>query len=483
MENNRMTIQIYNTLGRKKETFETCEKGRVKMYVCGPTVYDSCHIGHARSVVVFDVIARYLRSQGYEVTYVRNFTDVDDKIINKANEVGIDSNKVAEKYINEFYTDMDDLKVERATIEPRATEHIDDIIEIAEKLIDKGFAYQINGDVYFAVELFPDYGKLSGRKLEEMEAGARVEVDKRKRNPFDFVIWKSAKPGEPSWESPWGKGRPGWHIECSAMIYALLGETIDIHGGGRDLTFPHHENEIAQSEAAFGKQFIKYWVHNGFVNINQEKMSKSLGNFLMIKDVLKSYHPEAVRLFLLSNHYRSPIDFTDKAMDESTTGLDKIYKLLERTKKRAGMLSDKEVESKGTVWNNFSEAMNDDFNTARGIWILFGAVREINRLLDETGNLSVEVEKTVKSGRADIIKIGNILGMLSESPQTYFDNKKAFISSKKSIDSVEIDNLVKERFEARKSKDWKKADLIRKQLEDMNIKLEDGPEGTVWTIT
>ena len=478
-----MTIQIYNTLGRKKETFETCEKGRVKMYVCGPTVYDSCHIGHARSVVVFDVIARYLRSQGYEVTYVRNFTDVDDKIINKANEVGIDSTKVAEKYINEFYADMDALKVQRATIEPRATEHIDDIIEIAEKLIDKGFAYQINGDVYFAVELFPDYGKLSGRKLEEMEAGARVEVDKRKRNPFDFVIWKSAKPGEPSWESPWGKGRPGWHIECSAMIYALLGETIDIHGGGRDLTFPHHENEIAQSEAAFGKQFIKYWVHNGFVNINQEKMSKSLGNFLMIKDVLKSYHPEAVRLFLLSNHYRSPIDFTDKAMDESTTGLDKIYKLLERTKKRAGILSDNETESKGSVWNNFTQAMNDDFNTARGIGILFGAVREINRLLDETGNLSVEVEKTVKSGRADIIKIGNILGMLSESPQTYFDHKKAFITSKKFIDSVEIDNLVKERFEARKSKDWKKADLIRKQLEDMNIKLEDGPEGTVWTIT
>ena len=452
------------------------------MYVCGPTVYDSCHIGHARSVVVFDVIARYLRSQGYEVTYVRNFTDVDDKIINKANELGIDSKKVAEKYITEFYADMDALKVQRATFEPRATEHIDNIIEIAEKLIDKGFAYQINGDVYFAVELFPDYGKLSGRKLEEMEAGARVEVDKRKRNPFDFVIWKSAKPGEPSWESPWGKGRPGWHIECSAMIYALLGETIDIHGGGRDLTFPHHENEIAQSEAAFGKQFIKYWVHNGFVNIDQEKMSKSLGNFLMIKDVLKSYHPEAIRLFLLSNHYRSPIDFTDKAMDESTTGLDKIYKLLERTKMRTETTSAKETESTGSVWNHFCEAMNDDFNTARGIGILFGAVREINRLLDKTDNLSMEVEKTVRSSRADIIKIGNILGMLSESPQTYFDNKKALSISKKSIDPIEIDNLVKERFEARKSKDWKKADLIRKQLEDMNIKLEDGPEGTVWTV-
>jgi len=483
MENIKMTIQIYNTLGRKKETFETLEKGRVRMYVCGPTVYDSCHIGHARSVVVFDVIARYLRSQGYDVTYVRNFTDVDDKIINKSNELGIDSKEVAEKYIDEFYTDMDDLKVERATIEPRATEHIDDIIGIVEKLINKGFAYQIDSDVYFAVELFSEYGKLSGRKLEEMEPGARVDVDKRKRNPFDFALWKSAKPGEPAWESPWGKGRPGWHIECSAMSYALLGETIDIHGGGRDLTFPHHENEIAQSEAAFEKLFVKYWVHNGFVNIDQEKMSKSLGNFLMIKDVLKSYHPEAVRLFLLSNHYRSPIDFTDKAMDESSTGLDKIYKLLERIEKQVGQPSHTEAESKGAVWKDFSEAMNDDFNTARGTGVLFGAVRDINRLLDKkTDNLSEKVEKTVKSSQTDILKIGSILGILSESPQTYFDNKKSFGLSKKAIDSAKVDKMVKERFEARKAKDWEKADSIRKQLEEMNIKLEDGPDGTVWKV-
>jgi cysteinyl-tRNA synthetase len=453
------------------------------MYVCGPTVYDSCHIGHARSVVVFDVIARYLRSQGYDVTYVRNFTDVDDKIINKANELGIDSQEVAEKYIDEFYTDMDALKVERATIEPRATEHIDDIIEIIEKLIIKGFAYQVEGDVYFAVELFSNYAQLSGRNLEEMEAGARVDVDKRKRNPFDFALWKSAKPGEPFWESPWGKGRPGWHIECSAMIYALLGETIDIHGGGRDLTFPHHENEIAQSESAFGKPFVKYWVHNGFININQEKMSKSLGNFLMIKDVLKSYHPEAVRLFLLSNHYRSPIDFTDKAMDESTTGLDKIYKVLERVEKRVGPISETEMENKGAVWKDFSEAMNDDFNTARGTGVLFGVVHEINRLLDEkAGSFSAEIKKTVKSGQADILKIGRILGILSDSPQAYFDNKKSFGLRKKSIDPAEVEKMVKERFEARKTKDWDKADLIRKQLEEMNINLEDGPEGTVWKI-
>ncbi|MDY6793382.1 MAG: cysteine--tRNA ligase [Thermodesulfobacteriota bacterium] len=478
-----MTIQIYNTLGRKKETFQPIEKGRVRMYVCGPTVYDSCHIGHARSVVVFDVMARYLRSQGYEVTYVRNFTDVDDKIINKAKELGIDSTEVAEKYINEFYTDMDGLKVERATLEPRATEHIDDIIQLVEKLIKKGLAYQIDSDVYFAVELFPDYGKLSSRKLEEMEAGARVDVDKRKRNPFDFALWKSAKPGEPSWESPWGKGRPGWHIECSAMIYALLGETIDIHGGGRDLTFPHHENEIAQSEAAFGKQFVKYWVHNGFINIDQEKMSKSLGNFLMIKDVLKSYHPEAIRLFLLSNHYRSPIDFTDKAMDESSTGLDKIYKVLQRMEKRIGPPLSEKFEGNQAVWKDFSHAMNDDFNTARGTGVLFGAVRMINRLLDEkSDNLSGEVEKTVKSGRADILKIGRILGILTESPQTYFDNKKSFRLGNTSFDAAQVDKMVQERFAARKAKDWEKADFIRKQLEEMNIKLEDGPEGTVWKV-
>ena len=483
MENINVTIQIYNTLGRKKEPFEPIETGKVRMYVCGPTVYGPCHIGHARSVIIFDVIARYLRSQGYDVTYVRNFTDVDDKIINKANELGIDSEEVAEKYIDEFYTDMDALKVERAAIEPRATAHIDDIIEIIKKLINKGFAYQVDSDVYFAVELFSDYGKLSGRKLEEMEPGARIDVDKRKRNPFDFALWKSAKPKEPSWESPWGRGRPGWHVECSAMIYSLLGETIDIHGGGRDLTFPHHENEIAQSEAAFGKQFVKYWVHNGFVNIDQEKMSKSLGNFLMVKDVLKSYHPEAVRLFLLSSHYRSPIDFTDKAMDESSSGLDKIYKFLERIEMKVGLISDEEAAGKGNVWKDFSEAMNDDFNTARGTGVLFGAVRGINRLLDEnTEHLPSEAIKTVKSGRADILRIGGILGILSEPPQVYFDSKKSFVLSKKSIDPSKIDKMVKERFEARRAKDWKKADIIRKQLEDINIKLEDGPEGTVWKV-
>ena len=284
-------LKIYNTLKKKKEIFEPIEPGKIGIYVCGPTVYDACHIGHARCVVVFDVIIRYLRAIGYEVTYVRNFTDVDDKIIKRSGELGISIQELSERYIREFYEDMDALKVERATIAPAATDHIGEIIGVVEHLISRGHAYEAGGDVFFAVETFKDYGKLSGRRLEEMQAGARVDVDEKKRNPFDFVLWKGAKPGEPVWDSPWGKGRPGWHIECSAMSTHFLGHHFDIHGGGKDLIFPHHENEIAQSEGAFGGRFVNVWIHNGFVNINQEKMSKSLGNFLMIKDILKEYHP------------------------------------------------------------------------------------------------------------------------------------------------------------------------------------------------
>jgi cysteinyl-tRNA synthetase len=477
-----MAMRVYNSLGKKKELFEPLVPGKVRMYVCGPTVYDSSHIGHARSVVVFDVIVRYLKAKGFDVTYVRNFTDVDDKIIDKANQLGIDSQEVAERFIKEFHEDMDALNVERATIEPKATEHISQIIQFIEKLIKKGFAYQINGDVYYSVENFKEYGKLSGRKLEDMEAGARVEIDERKHNPFDFVLWKSSKPGEPVWESPWGKGRPGWHIECSAMSNEYLGETFDIHGGGKDLNFPHHENEIAQSEAIFGKPFVKYWIHNGFVNIDQEKMSKSLGNFLMIKDVIETYHPEVVRLFLLSNHYRSPIDFTDKAMDEARSGLDKIYAFLERAEEKIGLISDQDVET-GDCWQRFSEAMDDDFNSARGLGILFDTVRRTNRLLDQhQDNLSQKIKKTIQSNRSDILKIGNVLGILTEPPKVYFDKKRFQGLEQKSIDQDVIDKMVKEREEARKTKDWEKADQIRKQLDDMNIIIEDRPDGTIWKI-
>ncbi len=475
-----MNIRIFNTMTKKKELFETVEPQKVRMYVCGPTVYDSSHMGHARSVVVFDVIVRYLRSQGYEVTYVRNFTDIDDKIINRANELGVDTRELAEKYIHEFYEDMDALNVQRATLEPRATEHIPDIIRVVEKLIQKQIAYPLDGDVYFSVESFKDYGKLSGRKLEDMEAGARVAVDERKRNPFDFALWKSAKPGEPSWDSPWGKGRPGWHIECTAMSSSLLGETIDIHGGGKDLVFPHHENEIAQSEAAFGKKFVRYWIHNGFVNINQEKMSKSLGNFLLIKDIIKIYHPESIRLFLLSNHYRSPIDFNEQAMEEATGALEKIYTFLERVEGQLEISEDDNREH-GRLWQEFCDGMNDDFNTAQGLGALFSAVRNFNRILDESGDqLSDKDSEQIIDGYMDVLEIGNILGLFRQSPKSYFEQKRQKGLEREAINPEMIERMVRERTEARKSKDWARADKIRDELLEMKIILEDRADGTVW---
>nr|CBX30475.1 Cysteinyl-tRNA synthetase [uncultured Desulfobacterium sp.] len=474
-----MSLRIYNTIERKKVPFEPVQPGKVSMYVCGPTVYDSCHIGHARSVIVFDVILKYLNATGLEVTYVRNFTDVDDKIINRAVQLGIESHEVAERYIKEFYEDMDALNIKRATIEPKATEHIDKIIALIEILLKKEIAYRIDGDIYYSVDKFKDYGKLSGRKLEDMEAGARVEIDERKNNPFDFALWKSQKPGEPYWESPWGRGRPGWHIECSAMSSAYLGETFDIHGGGKDLIFPHHENEIAQSEGAFEKPFAKYWVHNGFVNINHEKMSKSLGNFLLIKDILKSYHPDSVRLFLLSNHYRSPIDFTDKAMEESEAALDKIYSAIQRVEEIADITGKDFINYPEGYWEKFCESMDDDFNTAKGIGYLFDSVRHINRLLDENSN-SDEIKTIINSIYADIRKMGDVIGILSEPAEIYFNKKKTKFIETKDVDPSLIDALVKQRFEARKAKDWKKADRIRDKLSGIDVIIEDKPEGSIW---
>ncbi|CAN2048269.1 Cysteine--tRNA ligase [Candidatus Magnetomoraceae bacterium gMMP-13] len=476
-----MPLRIYNTLSKEKEVFESLIPGKVGMYVCGPTVYDDSHIGHARSVVVFDVITRYFKKIGFEVKYIRNFTDVDDKIINRAAELKMNPADLAEKYINAFYRDMDALYVQRAEFEPKATEHISDIIDIVKRLIEKNHAYEIDGDVYFSVESFDGYGKLSGRKLEDMEAGARVNVDERKHNPFDFALWKSAKPGEPMWESPWGKGRPGWHIECSAMSKAYLGESFDIHGGGKDLIFPHHENEIAQSEAASEKTFVKYWVHNGFVNIKQEKMSKSLGNFLMIKDVLKFYHPEVIRLFLLSKHYRSPIDFTELAMQETGSGLDRIYALLARLEKIIGQ-DNIQAEKTGKCWNRFNLAMEDDFNTAQGIGILFEEIHLINRYLDEHPSLSNKDKNILISERYDILHIASVLGILTESPDIYFDKKRNTGIEEKGINEAEIEKLIAERKEARKAKNWAKADELRDKLKDMGIIIEDRPEGTVWSI-
>ena len=477
-----MSIYLYNTLSRKKEIFETTEPNIVKMYVCGPTVYDASHIGHARSVVVFDVLVRYLRVRGFKVIYVRNFTDVDDKIINKAIQTGVSCKTIAEKYIQEFYEDMDALKVERATYEPRATDYIPQIIQMVQTLVDKGHAYPLNGDVYFSIERFSGYGKLSGRKLDDMEAGARVDVDIRKRNPFDFALWKASKTGEPEWDSPWGKGRPGWHIECSAMCSALLGETIDIHGGGMDLTFPHHENEIAQSEAIFGKMFVKYWIHNGFVNINSEKMSKSLGNFLLIKDVLKTYHPEVIRLFLLSSHYRSPIDFNDRVMNESRVALDKGYALLTRLKERFGEHPDLPKQT-GDIWKRFCEVMDDDLNTAKGIGLIFESVRILNRLLDEPAETATnDFQQILFAAWSDLRTIGQILGLFTETPEQYEEKRKLLGLQKIEVDSDWVEQLIADRSAARKSKNWQKADDIRKQIEAMNIILEDRPDMTLWRI-
>lgn len=470
-----MTLRIYNTLAREKETFTPLKPGRVSLYVCGPTVYDLSHVGHARSVVVFDVIVRYLRAMGFDVTYVRNFTDVDDKIINRANETGSDSTTVAETFIKAFHEDMDQLFVLRPDEEPKATEHIDHIIAVVEQLIEKGHAYPVDGDVYFSVTSFAGYGKLSGRKLEEMEAGARIAVDERKQHPHDFALWKSAKPGEPSWQSPWGEGRPGWHIECTAMSCNYLGDSFDIHGGGKDLIFPHHENEIAQSEAVTGKPFAKYWMHNGFVNIDQEKMSKSLGNFLTVRDVLKTWHAEAVRVFLLSSHYRSPIDFTDQYLDEAAVNLDKIYGFMLRAQEEALEIPD----SGGPTWERFREAMDDDFNTAKGIGIVFDAIRTANRLLD-THDESGRKQAAVIAG--DLRMIGDVFGILNHDAATYFAQQKSAALSAGNLDPKEIDALVVKRNEARKNKDFQTADAVRDELAAMGVVLEDRADGTIWRM-
>ena len=476
-----MTIKVYNTLGRCKQPLDPMTPGKIRMYVCGPTVYDSCHIGHARSIVVFDVIYRYLKARGYDVYYVRNFTDVDDKIIQRANDLDISSEELAGRCIDEFHADMESLNMQPPDLEPLATDHISQIITIVRLLIEKGYAYPVDGDVYFAVEKWPEYGKLSGRKLADMEAGARVDVDPRKHSPFDFVLWKASKPGEPAWDSPWGKGRPGWHIECSAMSAEYLGQSFDIHGGGKDLIFPHHENEIAQSEAAFGKPFARYWIHNGFININQEKMSKSLGNFLMIKDIVRAWHPEVLRLFLVSNHYRSPIDYTEQAMAEAAASLDKIYGLLERVAPVFDAWPPQLSWDSGTeLWQRFCEAMDDDFNTARGMGLLFEAVRELNRQIDEKGAPEAFQNPEVLGRLKDMLRIGQIIGLMAENPQQYFQQRKNAVLKDQQIDAQWIEDQIGQRTRARREKDFALADRIRDDLKARNIILEDRPDGTIW---
>ncbi len=487
-----MTLKIYNTLTRRKETFISLEEGRLGIYVCGITAYDRCHIGHARSAVVFDVIVRFLRKSGFDVTFVRNFTDIDDKIINRAREEGISTEELAEREIAHFYEDMDALGVKRADIEPRATQHMTEIIALIERLIGKGYAYESGGDVYFSVRKFPDYGKLSGRDLEQLMAGARIMPGEKKVDPLDFTLWKGAKPGEPSWKSPWGKGRPGWHIECSAMSMKYLGETFDIHGGGLDLAFPHHENEIAQSEAATGKQFVRYWVHNGFVTIKGEKMSKSLGNFITIKDILSHYHPEALRLFLLSKHYRSPLDYSAESLREATSALDRCYKALFEAEeiistpvKKQRPLPDHVKESEAFIkglGERIQEAMSDDFNTAKALGHLFDAVRSLNRIIEASRKRPSALYREVLEGTMkEMVGASKLFGIVSQRPADYIEKRNLAALEASGLSLLTLKSLIEERNQARKEKDWTKADEIRDSLAQKGIVLKDTPSGTKWS--
>ncbi len=489
-----MELKLYNTLTRRKEVFRPLTPPKVTMYVCGVTAYDEAHLGHARAAVVFDVLYRLLEHLGYEVHYARNYTDVDDKIIRRAREEGLSCEALAEKYINSYAADMAALKVRRPTYEPRATEHIPQIIDLVKTLEEKGFAYAVEGDVYFAVEKFPGYGKLSGRSLEEMRAGARISVSEKKKNPLDFALWKAEKPGEPSWESPWGRGRPGWHIECSAMAIHYLGETLDLHGGGLDLIFPHHENEIAQSEAATGKPFVRYWVHNGLVTVEKEKMSKSLGNFVTVKHMLSGHHPEALRLFLLSMHYRSPLDYSEKVVSDHERALEGLYETLyllgrlEPVSEEAPAGQTKELDRLAQIIAGFPEAflqgLLDDLNTARAIAEIFTLEKALNQLLKLCGRRPAARHLSLaQKAREDLRRLaGGLLGIVEEDPEVFVEKAREKALKARGLKREEIEALIAKREEARKRKDFAVADAIRDELNQKGILLRDTPWGTFWKV-
>lgn len=454
-----MTLQIYNTLTRQKETFKPLVAGKVGLYVCGMTVYDFCHLGHARVMVAFDVIVRYMRHIGLEVNYIRNITDIDDKIIKRANENGESISALTERFIAEMHKDADALGIERPNAEPKATEHIGEIIQLSQTLESKGFAYAAaNGDLYYAVRNFKDYGKLSGKIIDELAAGARIEVGEAKRDPLDFVLWKAAKPSEPHWESPWGIGRPGWHIECSAMTHSCLGESFDIHGGGPDLKFPHHENEIAQSEAAHGKSYANTWMHAGAVRVDGEKMSKSLGNFFTIREILEKYSAEVVRFFLLSSQYRSPINYSEDSLKEAQTKLERFYNALMGVP--VGEVKDLDNEYSA----HFHKAMNDDFNTPEAIAALFELARAINKAEGE--------QQAALAGQLRFL--GGVLGCLQSDPQEYLQGGAG-------DEAQWVEEMIAKRAAAKAAKDFATADAVRDELVAKGIVLRDGPEGTTWT--
>ena len=466
----RMTMKIFNTLTRRKEEFVPLTPGQVKMYVCGPTVYNFIHIGNARPFIIFDTLRRYLEYRGYDVTFVQNFTDVDDKIIKRGHEENITPEEVANKYINEYFVDADGLGIKRASVHPQVTDNIEQIIAFVKELEDKGYAYAVNGDVYFDTKKFKDYGKLSGIKQEELEAGARIEVNDQKRHPMDFVLWKAKKEGEPGWASPWGEGRPGWHIECSVMSNRYLGETIDIHAGGQDLKFPHHENEIAQSEARSGKNFSNYWLHNEYINVNNEKMSKSLGNFFTVREISEIYDLEVVRLFMLSTHYRNPINFSDEILNQSKAGLERLYNAKEKAEFTINNLEDSkmtEEEAKlqdelASFRQKFIDAMDDDVNTADAVSAIFELAKFMNSNITE--NSSKEFAQKALDEFNELTGVLNIV------------NK----DKKEDILDEEIEKLIEQRTEAKKNKNFQLADEIRQQLLDKGIVLEDTRQGVKW---
>ncbi len=465
-------MKIYNTMTRTKQEFIPITPGEVKMYSCGPTVYDYFHIGNARPFIIFDTMRRYLEYLGYKVTFVQNFTDIDDKMINRANKEGITVKELGERFIAEYYKDAEALGIKKATIHPKATENIDAIIEIVKSLEEKGYAYNVNGNVYFRSKKFDEYDKLSHQPLEELEAGARIDIADEKEDPMDFALWKAQKPGEPAWESPWGMGRPGWHIECSAMVNKFLGVSIDIHSGGKDLIFPHHENEIAQSECANGCSFANYWMHNGYININNQKMSKSLGNFFTIRDITEKYKPEVVRFFMLSAHYRSPVNFSDELMSQAQSAMERVYTCIDNLKfllknavERDANGAELEILAALEVAKKrFCDSMDDDLNTADAISAIFDIVSAANKgLCQEGDNAKTVLEKIL----AAIHEIGDVLGLFEEKAEESVD--------------AEIEALIEKRNEARKNKDWLEADRIRDELKARNIVLKDTPMGVKWS--
>ncbi len=477
-------MQLFNTMTRKKEEFVPKSPQTVGMYVCGPTTYNYIHLGNARFLVVFDTVRKYFLYKGYKVTYIQNFTDIDDKIINRANEEGEDALALAQKYIQEYFQDADALNVMRAEVHPKVSEHLPEIISMVSTLVEKGHAYVVDGDVYYSIESFPEYGKLSGRSLEDMQSGARVEINQKKKHPMDFVLWKAAKPGEPAWESPWGLGRPGWHIECSAMSLKYLGTDFDIHGGGYDLIFPHHENEIAQSEAATGANFVRYWMHNGFITVNQEKMSKSLGNFFIVRDIIDKFAPEAVRFFLLSTHYRSPLDFDDQKLKEATKALTRIKNSLRGLQEALqGDLTDT-VEASDQSFRDrlaefkadFEKAMDDDFNTALAIGVWFEMVGAVNAYLGNGGR-----NQQVLTEAWSIFEVFNfVLSLFKVDSERHLILEEAAAAADDGLLEGLMALLIEVRQEARSRKDYACSDKIRDRLAELGLTLEDTPKGARW---